>query len=53
MNDIEGWGRPEEMGLRREGVPARMVAAGGDLVALLLGTVGLLLSRAAFWNRRR
>jgi hypothetical protein len=46
MNDIEGWGRPEELGLRREGGPARVVA-------LLLGTVGALLSRAALWNRRR
>ena len=86
-NEIDEWSRPEDMGLRREG-DTGMVAAGGGIVALLLGTAmwglgsmnwagelaflqafnsqqgrlgaalcaasgaaGLLVSRAAFWNR--
>ena len=88
MNDIDEWGCPERLGLRREKSDRVLTAGRGGVVAILLGVgiwglgamawsgdlaflkafdsapgravaalcaasgvLGLLLSRAAFWNK--
>lgn len=48
MNDVEGWGCPEAMGLRREESDRATLARRGGLAALVLG-IGIWVLGAMNW----
>ena len=47
IEDIEGWGSPENLGLRREGGDPAAIASTGGAVALLAGVTLFLLGLLA------